>query len=48
MINLYKYTAEHQKIIEKFGYYPKRKLICGEKLTKQDKEYIKSSKYTFF
>lgn len=48
MIDLYKYTAEHQKVIEKFGYYPKRKLICGEKLTKQDKEYIKSSKYTFF
>lgn len=48
MIDLYKYTFEHQKVIEKFGYYPKRKLICGEKLTKQDKEYIKSSKYTFF
>ena len=48
MIDSYKYTLEHKKVIEKFGYYPKRKLICGEKLTKEDKEYIKSSAYTFF
>lgn len=48
LTQLYKMTLEHQKVIERFGYYPKRKLICGEKPTKEDKEYIKTSKYHFF
>lgn len=29
---LYNITIEHQKVIEEFGYYPKRKIVCGEKL----------------
>lgn len=34
------YARKHRDVIKKFGYYPKRKIVCREKLTKKDKSYI--------
>lgn len=34
------YARRHRDVIKRFGYYPKRKIVCGEKLTKKDKNYI--------
>lgn len=36
------YAKKHSETLKEFGYYPKRKLITGEKLTKRDKVYIET------
>jgi uncharacterized protein (DUF924 family) len=34
------YLDEHTKVLKEFGYYPKRKIVCGVRLNKKEKEYI--------
>lgn len=34
------YLDRHTRVINEFGYYPKRKVVCGKKLTPRDKRYI--------
>lgn len=42
------YLNKHTKIIEYFGYYPKRKQQCNKRLTDKDIEYIRNNKHRPF
>ena len=36
------YLDAHTIVLKRFGYYPKRKLVCGKRLNENDKHYIEN------